>query len=77
MAQRSIEILIGRLVTDEELRERFVVAPLETLRFEQQQGLELTAAELDALLASPLSLWTRLAALLDERLQKASLRKRG
>ena len=77
MAQRSIEILIGRLVTDEELRERFVVAPLETLRFEQQQGLELTAAELDALLASPLSLWTRLAAVLDERLQKASLKRRG
>ena len=77
MGQRSVEILIGRLVTDEELRERFVVAPLETLRFEQQQGLELTAAELDALLASPLSLRTRLAALLDERLQKASLKKRG
>jgi hypothetical protein len=77
MGQRSIEILIGRLVTDEELRERFIVAPLETLRLEQQQGLELTAAELDALLASPLSLWTRLAALLDERLQKASLKKRG
>jgi len=77
MGQRSVEILIGRLVTDEELRERFIVAPLETLRLEQQQGLELTAAELDALLASPLSLWTRLAALLDERLQKASLKKRG
>ena len=77
MGQRSVEILIGRLVTDEELRGRFIVAPLETLRLEQQQGLELTAAELDALLASPLSLWTRLAALLDERLQKASLKKRG
>ena len=77
MGQRSVEILIGRLVTDEELREGFIVAPLETLRLEQQQGLELTAAELDALLASPLSLWTRLAALLDERLQKASLKKRG
>ena len=77
MGQRSVEILIGRLVTDEELRERFVVAPLETLRLERQQGVELTAAELDALLASPLSLWTRLAALLDERLQKASLKKRG
>jgi hypothetical protein len=77
MAQRSIEILIGRLVTDEVLRDRFIVAPLETLRLEQQQGLELTAAELDALLASPLSLWTRLAAALDERLQKASLKKRG
>ena len=77
MGQRSIEILVGRLVTDEELRQRFIAAPLETLRLVQQQGLELTAAELDALLASPLSLWTRLAALLDERLQKASLKKRG
>jgi hypothetical protein len=43
----------------------------------QQQGLELTAAELEALLASPVSLWTSLAAVLDERLQKASLKKRG
>jgi hypothetical protein len=77
MAQRSIEILVGRLVTDEELRQRFIAAPLETLRLAQQQGLELTAAELDALLASPVSLWTCLAAALDERLQKASLKKRG
>lgn len=77
MGQRSIEILVGRLVTDEELRQRFIAAPLETLRLAQQQGLELTAAELDALLASPVSLWTSLAAVLDERLQKASLKKRG
>ena len=77
MGQRSIEILVGRLVTDEELRQRFIAAPLETLRLVQQQGLELTAVELDALLASPISLWTSLAAVLDERLQKASLKKRG
>jgi len=77
MGQRSIEILVGRLVTDEELRRRFIAAPLETLRLVQQQGLELTAAERDALLASPVSLWTCLVGVLDERLQKASLKKRG
>ena len=77
MGQRSIEILVGRLVTDEELRRRFIAAPLETLRLAEQQGLELTEAERDALLASPISLWTSLAAVLDERLQKASLKKHG
>ena len=76
MGQRSVEILIGRLVTDEELRQRFIAEPRETIRLVRQSGLELTAAEIDALLASPVALWERLAALLDPRLQKASL-KRG
>lgn len=76
MAQRSVEILIGRLVTDEDFRHRFIAEPRETIRLGQQSGLELTAAEIDALLASPVALWERLAAILDPRLQKASL-KRG
>jgi hypothetical protein len=74
MAQRSVELLIGRLVTDEELRRCFVADPRETLRREKLRGFELTAAEVDALLASPLWLWDRLAAALDPRLQKASLK---
>jgi hypothetical protein len=74
MGQRSVEILIGRLVTDEELRRRFVADPRETIRLEQLRGLELTAAEVDALLASPMALWERLAAAFDPRLQKASLK---
>jgi hypothetical protein len=74
MAQRSVELLIGRLVTDEELRRRFVADPFETLRREQLRGFELTGAEVEALLASPLWLWERLAAALDPRLQKASLK---
>jgi hypothetical protein len=75
MGHRSVEILIGRLVTDEELRERFVAEPRETLRLAQQRGLVLTAAETDALLACPVALWESLAAALDPRLQKASLRR--
>jgi hypothetical protein len=74
MAQRSVEVLIGRLVTDEELRRRFVADPRETIRREQLRGFDLTAAEVEALLVSPLWLWERLAAVLDPRLQKASLK---
>jgi hypothetical protein len=77
MGHRSVEILIGRLVTDEDLRRQFVAEPHETIRLVQQRGgLELTAAEVDALLASPIAIWEVLAAALDPRLQKASL-KRG
>jgi hypothetical protein len=74
MGQRSVEILIGRLVTDEELRRRFLAEPRETIRLAQQGGLALTATEVDALLASPVVLWEILAAALDRRLQKASLK---
>ena len=74
MGQRSVEILIGRLVTDEELRRRFVENPRGTVQLAQQQGLELTAPEIDALLASHIGLWECLAAALDPRLHKASLK---
>jgi hypothetical protein len=74
MAQRSVELLIGRLVTDEELRRRFVADPRETIRREQLRGFDLTPAEVEALVVSPLWLWERLAAVLDPRLQKASLK---
>jgi hypothetical protein len=75
MRQRSVEILIGRLVTDEDLRRQFTAEPRETIRLAERGGLVLTAAEIDALLASPVGLWERLAATLDPRLQKASLRR--
>jgi hypothetical protein len=74
MGQRSVEILIGRLVTDEELRRQFVADPRETIRLAQHRGFELTASEVEALLASPVALWESLAAGLDPRLQKASLK---
>jgi hypothetical protein len=77
MGQRSVELLIGRLVTDEELRRRFVAAPRQTLRVLQEHGLELTTAEVDAVLASHVALWNCLAAALDPRLQKASLKQGG
>jgi hypothetical protein len=75
VGHRSVEILVGCLVTDEELRRRFIADPRGTIGLAQQRGLVLTGAEVDALLASPVALWERLAATLDPRLQKASLKR--
>ena len=73
--QRSIEILIGRLATDEEFRLAFERDPEGTLREASEWGLNLTAFEIRALLATDASLWSRIADELDERLIKASLRR--
>jgi hypothetical protein len=73
MAHRSVEIVIGRLLTDEDFRERFVNHPERAIDELAEAGLELTAAEMSALRATDASTWMRLASALDPRLQKATL----
>lgn len=73
MAQRSIEILIGRLVTDEAFRSAFRADAVATLIGFTESGYELTALEIAALRATPLAVWERAAGHIDPRLQKASL----
>ena len=70
---RSIEILIGRLVTDEDFRTAFRRDPRTALANARAWGLELTIGEVGALLDTDRSLWDRVACELDQRLQKASL----
>jgi hypothetical protein len=72
--QRHIELLIGRLVTDEDFRRAFQIDPHKTLNEAAQWGLALTATEVSALVATDQTLWDRIAVELDSRLQKASLR---
>jgi hypothetical protein len=72
MAQRSIEILIGRLVTDEAFRAAFRSDAAATLAAFAETGYELTALELTALRATPAHVWDRLADDIDPRLQKAA-----
>lgn len=74
MSQRSVEWLLGRLLTDEELRTRFIRQPAETLGDLQQQGWALSAAEIDALLSSSPAMWRELASRIPSRLQRCSLR---
>jgi hypothetical protein len=74
--QRSVEVLVGRLITDEEFRSAFRRDPRGTLRAAAEWGLELTASELQALVAADHGMWDRFAEEIDGRLQKASLKPR-
>lgn len=77
MSQKNVEIVIGRLATDEEARERFLDDPRAAIASMRQEGLELTAVEADALAALPGKPLDALAEALDPRLQKASLKGGG
>ena len=74
MSQRTVEKVIGRLVTDEELRLEFTRAPKETLAALVEQGWELTRVEVDALLHTDIRLWSDAATRIDPRLRCCSLK---
>jgi aryl-alcohol dehydrogenase-like predicted oxidoreductase len=76
MTQRSVEILIGKLLTDEELRESFQRNPHAALLQLRNQGLELSSLELQALSSMTPAEVGGLAEAIDPRLQRASLRRR-
>jgi hypothetical protein len=70
VAQRSVEILIGRLMTDEAFRSAFVADANSALAGFVESGHELTHLEISALRATPFSVWERAAEDIDSRLQK-------
>ena len=72
VAQRSIELFIGRLITDEAFREEFIHNPGGAIRVFADAGSEFTTVEIAALLATRTDIWERVADQLDPRLQKAS-----
>ena len=72
--QRSIETVIGRLVTDEDFRRRFLQDPHQAIVELLERGAHLTHTEIAALIATDARLWERTADSIDPRLQKASLK---
>ena len=70
MAQRSVETLIGRLMTDEAFRSAFAADANSVLSGFVESGHELTRLEISALCATPFSVWERAAEDIDSRLQK-------
>lgn len=75
MTQRCIEMVIGRLLTDELFREKFLSDPHWALADLLEQGTHLTQLEIVALVAIDTALWERVAEEIDPRLQKASLKR--
>jgi hypothetical protein len=73
MSHRAVEIVLGRLVTDETLRKRFAAGAAHALEELQAQGLELSVVERSALEALDPTALSEFARALDARLQKAAL----
>jgi len=73
MSQRNVEIVIGKLVTDEALRWEFRRRPASALLRLAEHGLSLTTAEADAILGLDMPALEQFVNTLDERLQKVSL----
>ena len=69
---RNIEIILGRLLTDEAFRRAFLRDPRGTLDRAGLCGLALRTGEIRALLATDRSLWERASHALDSRLKKAA-----
>ena len=74
MSHRAIEVIVGRLVTDEAFRKAFERDPRGTLEQVLEHGVSLTASEIDALVATRRTLWAETGDQIDPHLQKADLR---
>jgi hypothetical protein len=73
MAQRTVQLIIGRILTDEEFRSNFLQRPIATLAALRDQGLELTNIEVDALARTDRRLWRYGAEWIDARIQRCRL----
>jgi hypothetical protein len=73
MTHRGVEIVLGRLATDEALRQRFRQAPAAVLKELIALGIELSPVELGTLESLDAAAVHRFAQTLDPRLQKAAL----
>ena len=73
MSHQTVERILGRLVTDEGFRRRFLRSPREALGEMAQGGAELNACELRCLMDLDPRQLERFAEGLDPRLQKADL----
>ncbi len=73
MSQRAVQSVIGQILTDEDLRRRFIARPADTIAAFRAQGLELTRIEVAALLGTDATAWEIAASTIDPRLQRCSL----
>jgi len=73
MSHKTVQFVIGWLLTDEELRRRFVERPRETLDEVRDQGYELTPDEADALARSEPAAWPSMAGRIHPRLRRCRL----
>jgi hypothetical protein len=74
VSQRAIEVIVGRLITDEAFRTAFERDPYRALGELAVQGVCLTEIETAALIDTPSTLWGETGEQIHPHLHKASLR---
>ena len=74
MSHKTVQSIVGRLITDEEYRLRFLGDPLGTLNELRERGVELTRGEIEALARTDRTVWIDAAERIDRQLQRSSLR---
>ena len=72
MAHKTVQLIIGRILTDEPFRDRFVGDPAGTLSSLRDLGYDLTPLELDALSNTNRELWQHGPEWIDARLQRCA-----
>ena len=73
MSHKTVQLVIGWLLTDEDLRQRFTELPRQTLQTLCDQGYELTPEECEAILRCDPTFWASGAKRIDRRLRRAIL----
>jgi hypothetical protein len=73
MAQRTVQLIIGQILTDEEFRSDFLERPIEILTSLRERGFELTTVEVNALARTDRRFWAVGAEWIDSRLQRCRL----
>lgn len=73
MAQKTVQFIIGQILTDEELRLNFLERPTGTLLALKERGFDLTQTEIEAIADTDTRLWRNGAVWLDARLQRCRL----
>jgi hypothetical protein len=73
MSQRTVQLIIGQILTDEEFRSNFLDKPTATLTALRDRGIDLTNVEIDALAQTDRRFWAVGAEWIDARLQRCRL----
>jgi hypothetical protein len=73
MAQKTVQLIVGQILTDEDFRSDFLERPLAVLTSLRERGFELTNSEIDALIETDRRLWRLGSQWLDARVQRCRL----
>jgi len=74
MSQWCVQLVIGKLLTDDEFRRRFEQRRGKCLAGLRERGIDLDDTEIAALVDADPRVWSKMAARIDRRLQNSRLR---